>query len=51
MTPSPPGDRQSVRWRITAMISPELVALILVVIVVAVAVAVIVAMLPHTSGA
>lgn len=51
MTP-PPGDRTSLSWRITAMLNPEIVALILSIVVVAIGVLVaFVALIPRSSGA
>lgn len=50
MTP-PPGDRTSLRWRITAMLSPEVVALILTVaVLVIVAIAVFLTLVPGSPA-
>jgi hypothetical protein len=51
MTP-PPGDRTSLSWRITAMLSPEIVALALTIVVVVLAVlGIVVVVLPRPSAA
>lgn len=51
MTP-PPGDRTSLGWRITAMLSPEIVALALTIVVIALVVlAIAVVVLPRPSAA
>lgn len=47
----PPGDRTSVSWRLTAMLSPEIVALALtIVVIMLVVVGFVVVVLPRPSA-